>query len=227
MITREIEPNPIIGEEEIEEGSSTASYPEDIYFESKRHFPCFPTNLFEFQTENSGELNKILLDSLKEFPNPDNLPNWSSPPGLQNLKNFGALNDRVLEAAKQVLGFGSVQFAKVRITSLMSTTVRKPEKHVPEMRSNNVISGIYCAKAGKGKIVFTDPRSQAWVIRPPVSQANLYNSDAFVMELIEGKMIVFPAWLQLYLAFPEDMEENVYFSWNVMIYGDPSKMEED
>lgn len=202
---------------EVQEDSSSASYPDDLFFKEKKHFPCFPTSVFEFQLENSELLNESFLKSVLEIPNPQKLPNWTSTPTLQDREEFKFLKERILESCKQVLGFGSFQYEKIRVTGLSSSVVNKPEKHTPGSSSNNFLSGIYCAKAGKGRIVFCDPRPQAWVIRPFTAQANLYNSDAFVMNLVEGKMVVFPSWLEYYFVFPEDMSENVYFAWNVML----------
>jgi hypothetical protein len=61
---------------------------------------------------------------------------------------------------------------------------------------------------------------QAWAIRPNITNVNVFNSDVFVMELHEGKMIVIPSWLQRFMVFPpEETEENVYFTWTAMLQG--------
>ena len=79
------------------------------------------------------------------------------------------------------------------------------------------MSGVYCLKAGGGKIVLNDPRSQAWMVRPNVSEVSVFNSDVFVIDFSEDKMIVIPSWLQRFMVFPEDTEENIYFTWTAML----------
>ena len=197
----------------------SAEQKDDSVFEDKKHFPIFPTNLFEFEMKGE-ELLKMnnclptLLDLLNEEK-----PNWVTHPRLHTLDGFKDSVDVLKEAISEVLGFGGVQYDDLALTSLRASRYTQPEVSPLEVRPNNLLSGIFFLKADGGRITFFDPRPQAWIIKPPISQANLYNSDAFSIEFKENKLLIFPAWLQYQLAFKADMGENVFLTWTAMVKG--------
>jgi hypothetical protein len=57
------------------------------------------------------------------------------------------------------------------------------------------------------------------MLKPPVSQASIFNSDAFSMEFKESKLLIFPAWLEYQIAFKKDMGENIFLAWTAMVRG--------
>ena len=52
------------------------------------------------------------------------------------------------------------------------------------------------AQAGADTINFHDPRPQAGVIRPPVRQLTAENADLIVVNVKDGTLLLFPAWLE-------------------------------
>ena len=187
-------------------------------FKDKKHFPIFPTNVFEFELKDSKELNENLIKRIKKFENPNNLNNFSTTPVLFEYEDFQELQSLIKEIATQTLGFMNVEYDEVFMTRLMGHTVAKPEAMPPDTNANSLYSGVYCAKAGGARATFYDPRPQAWVLRPAFTNAHVFNSDAFFVDLREGTIVLFPSWLQFYVAFPPDKtEEDVYFTWSVMI----------
>ncbi len=187
-------------------------------FGEKKHIPIFPTNVFEFDVNDWEELNKSIEDALSEIKNPSSLPNWSSQNNLHIIEGFSGLRERSLEAVRYVMEFLSFQFKEVSLTSLTAHTVTQADRSPPEVFSNNILSGVYCLKSGGGKVLLNDPRPQAWAIRPNVSEVSVFNTDIFVMELNQGKMIVLPSWVQRFSVFPQgETSENVYLTWTAMI----------
>ena len=185
-----------------------------------KHIPIFPTNVFELDVEESEDLNDSLFDALQKIKNPSGLPNWSTQNTLHMSEDFEKFKKCALESVRHALDFLSFQYDDVSLTSLTAHTVTEADRSPPEVYSNNVFSGIYCLKAGGGRVILNDPRMQAWAIRPNITNVNVFNSDVFVMELHEGKMIVIPSWLQRFMVFPpEETEENVYFTWTAMLQG--------
>lgn len=188
-------------------------------FEGRKHFPIFPTNVFEFEVKDSEDLNKTLIENLGKIDNPNNLKNFSTSPTLcEGKDDFSSLCSLIEESVQQVLGFMNVKYDEVFVTTLQGHTVGTPEMVPPDTSPNNVFSGVYCAKAGGARASFYDPRPQAWVIRPAYTKAHIFNSDAFYLELREGTLAIFPAWLQSYISFPQEKEkEDVYFTWSAMM----------
>jgi hypothetical protein len=197
---------------------------EDTIFEDKKHFPIFPTNLFEFEfnKEEKEKLDSSLPESLEKMRAKDS-PNWTTDFNLQTFEEYKPLAHVLSESAQRVLGFVGIRFESLMVTSLKGYKVKEPEFSPMEMRPNNLLAGIYCLKGTGGKVTFYDPRPQAWIIKPPVASPNIFNSDAFSMDLKEGKVMVFPAWLQYQATFSKEMTENIYFSWSLMSRGPQPK----
>ena len=193
---------------------------EDSIFAGKKHFPIFPTNLFEFvfKEEESKKINDC-LPHIQNLGDADKA-NWVTQPNLNTLDEFKEVLSLLTEGMKEVLGFSGVRFDEMLITSLRAYRHTTPNLGPQEVRPNNLLSGVLFLKTDKkGVVTFFDPRPQAWIIKPPVSEANIFNSDAFSIESQENKMLVFPAWLQYQVAFKEGMEENIYLSWTAMVRG--------
>jgi Putative 2OG-Fe(II) oxygenase len=56
---------------------------------------------------------------------------------------------------------------------------------------------VYYVRDGPGadSINFHDPRSQAGVIRPPVTELTAANTDQVVVRVKDGTLLVFPSYL--------------------------------
>jgi hypothetical protein len=204
--------------ENVEERSAPTMETNDT-FDDPRHLPVFPTSVFEFTVKEAKELNLSLEEAMSKRKNTTDQPNWSTGINLhEEREDFGKLEDYILKSSGQVLDFLTFQYSVLAVTSLSANIVVTPDRSPPQVYSNNLLSGIYCLKAGGGKIVLSDPRTQAWMVRPNVTEVNVFNSDVFVIDLIEDKMIIIPSWLQRFMVFPVgETEENIYFNWTVML----------
>ena len=193
-------------------------------FKDKKHYPIFPTNLFEFVfKEKEAAKVRACLPALHKMVETDE-PNWVTRPDLNTLDGFEDSEARFAEGAEEVLGFSGVLFDDMLITSLKASRYTEPRLTSMEIRPNNLLSGLFVLKTdGAGRVTFFDPRPQAWIVKPPISQAHIFNSDAFSVEFKLNKLFIFPAWLQYQVAFKEDKEkkmgENIYVTWNAMVRG--------
>ena len=191
-------------------------------FEDKKHYPIFPTNLFEFifKEEEAAKM-ETCLPVLHKMVETDE-PNWVTRPDLNTLDDFKDSVALFSEGAEEVLGFSGVSYDALTITSLKAFRFTNPELVPVQMRPNNLLSGLYFLKTDEkqsGIVTFFDPRPQAWMLKPPVSQASIFNSDAFSMEFKESKLLIFPAWLEYQIAFKKDMGENIFLAWTAMVRG--------
>jgi uncharacterized protein (TIGR02466 family) len=69
---------------------------------------------------------------------------------------------------------------------------------------------------GADTIAFHDPRPQAAVIRPPVTELTAYNADQVVVNVAVGTLLVFPAWLPHSVDPNRSARNRISVSFNVM-----------
>jgi len=83
---------------------------------------------------------------------------------------------------------------------------------------NNYLSGVYYVQTqpGADTINFHDPRLQTGIIRPPVTELSTHNTDQVVVEVSNGKLLMFPAWLSHSVAPNESGEMRISISFNLM-----------
>ena len=208
---------PIIGEPKSD--TSDQAIDDQSIFEDKKHFPIFPTGLFQFEFKDP-ELNEIKHTVLPQLESLalEGKPNWMVQPKPEEVGGLKSLADLFTEATVEVLGFSGVIYEKMQVTSLRVYGVNKTQTFPAEARSNNLFAGIFIAKTNSDmRITFLDPRPQAWVIKPPVKEPNVYNSDAFSIEPKENQVLIFPSWLQYTMTFKEDVKENLWVTWTAMI----------
>ena len=120
----------IVPEEEIKpmKGIEPPKPEEDAIFEDKKHFPIFPTNLFEFEfnKEEKEKLDSSLPESLEKMGSKDS-PNWATDFNLQTFEEYKPLARVLSESAQRVLGFVGVRFESLMLTSLKGYKVKEPE----------------------------------------------------------------------------------------------------
>lgn len=207
--------------EQTEKVEQQATEEDESIFKDKKHFPIFPTGLFQFELkdEELNEIKKTTLPALKSLA-PEGEPNWIAQPPPEEALELKSLADLFTEATIEVLGFSGVIYDKMQVTTLRVHGVNESYLFPAESKPNNVLVGIFIAKTnGDARLTFLDPRPQAWVIKPPVKEPNIYNSDAFSIDVKENQIFVFPAWLQYTFAFKEDVKENLWVTWTAMIAG--------
>ena len=198
---------------------------DESIFEGKKHFPIFPTGLFQFELkdEELKEVRETTLPALKSLA-PEGKSNWIAQPQPEEHVELKSLADLFTQATVEVLGFSGVIYDKMQVTTLRVHGVNEPYLFPPESKPNNILVGIFIAKTdGDARLTFLDPRPQAWVIKPPVKEPNIYNSDAFSVDVKENQIFVFPSWLQYTFAFKEDVKENLWVTWTAMIAGGGAK----
>jgi uncharacterized protein (TIGR02466 family) len=83
---------------------------------------------------------------------------------------------------------------------------------------NNFLSGVYYVQVAPGAdtINFHDPRVESGIIRPPVTELTAYNTDQVVVQVEEGTMVIFPAWLAHSVDPNRSGRERISVSFNAM-----------
>jgi uncharacterized protein (TIGR02466 family) len=122
---------------------------------------------------------------------------WQSRHGLHAAPELVPLVHHIRQAIEQVLAFLQVGNASFEITGLWLNVAARGGAVRMHNHPNNFLSGVYYVQVQQGAdtINFHDPRPQTAVIRPPVTELTAYNTDQVVLNVEEGTLLVFPAWL--------------------------------
>jgi len=101
------------------------------------------------------------------------------------------------DAVERVLTFLRVGTNAFAITGCWANIAAPGAATRMHSHPNNVLSGVYYVKVqpGADAINFHDPRPQAAIIRPLVTELTAYNTDQVVVQVEEGSLVIFPAWL--------------------------------
>ena len=106
------------------------------------------------------------------------------------------------------------------ITDMWSNVLKPGETHRPHTHSNNILSGVFYVDAEQTSgIIFTDPRPQAGVIQPDVTQQFVDNASLIKYDSMTNRMILFPSWLQHYVPKNNSNDNRISIAFNVMLRG--------
>jgi len=122
---------------------------------------------------------------------------WQSRHGLHRLPALQPLVGHVRAGVELVLELLRVESAPFEITGLWVNVAAPGGAVRMHNHPNNFLSGVYYVQVQEGadSISFHDPRPQAAVVRPPVTELTAYNADQMVVRVEEGDLLVFPSWL--------------------------------
>jgi uncharacterized protein (TIGR02466 family) len=126
---------------------------------------------------------------------------------------------RAIEAAvREVLEFLKLGHRDLQITGCWANVAAPGGWHRMHAHPNNFLSGVYYVQVQEGAdtIAFHDPRPQAAVIRPPVTELTAYNADQVVVNVAVGTLLVFPAWLPHSVDPNRSARNRISVSFNVM-----------
>jgi uncharacterized protein (TIGR02466 family) len=142
---------------------------------------------------------------------------WQSRHGLQVQPAFAPLVGHVRRGVEQVLAFLHVE-AAFELTGLWLNVAAPGGSVRMHDHPNNFLSGVYYVQVQRGAstINFHDPRVQAGIVRPPVTELTAYNTDQVVVDVEEGTLLVFPAWLMHSVDANRSDRERISASFNAM-----------
>lgn len=144
--------------------------------------------------------------------------NWQTDPNLHRLPQFAEI-----VALFERAGRAATEYMKLKSHDLVVTgcwaNVNPPGGHNPShSHPNNYLSGVYYVSIpeGEGRIVFEDPRIQAQVMMPPVTEFTHYNGNVVSFEVKPGRLLVFPAWLAHSVPGNRSQHNRISMSFNLM-----------
>jgi uncharacterized protein (TIGR02466 family) len=170
----------------------------------------FPTMIFQYDVENSEDLNKTLLDltyaEREQGPavnksNTAALGSWHSATGLHKNPDYQPLLTEVNSALSRIseeLSYASDQMLKV--TTMWSIINPPGNGNRAHVHPNSLWSGVYYVQTpgSGGKIEFIDPRTVLIMNQPKFEAKKKRPRDCWTkvtFKPVAGRMLIFPAWL--------------------------------
>ena len=186
--------------------------------------PMFPTLVWKIQLEqrlcNTIRARALPALSLMRTQEPRLRPGqgWQSVQTLHMLEEFQDLVSPVRQTVAGILKFLRIGYDVFEITACWATVLAPGAEHRVHDHPNNFLSGVYYLRthAGADTINFHDPRSQAGIIRPPVTELTAENTDMVVMRVMDGTLLLFPAYLRHSVGVNASTEERTSISFNIM-----------
>ena len=183
----------------------------------------FPSFVWKSQLERDARapIQRAIFNQLSALraglPTLDSGEVWQSRHGLHALPEMEPAVLHIRRGVERVLAFLGVD-APFEITGLWANITAPGGAMRMHNHPNNFLSGVYYAQVGSGAdtINFHDPRPQAAVIRPPVTELTAYNTDQVVVEVQDGTLLIFPAWLMHSVDQSRSDRERISISFNVM-----------
>ncbi len=139
-------------------------------------------------------------------------------PDLHPVDEMSALCDCMNAAAKGSLDFLKVDYDGFEITGCWANINPRGGLNTPHTHPNNYLGGVYYVQTPEGadEIVFTDPRPQASMISPTFIEETIYTGNEIAVEVKEGRMVLFPAWLAHGVPANRSDRDRISIAFNIM-----------
>lgn len=167
------------------------------------------------------EIGPLLERLRRESGEPAPGQGWQSPRDLHRHAECASLLACIRESVHNILRYLKIGATNFEITGCWANINPPGVAHGVHSHPNNYLSGVYYlqAAAGADTINFHDPRIQAAVIRPPVTELTAANTDQVVVRVEPGTLLLFPAWLQHSVEANGSDRERISISFNMMFSG--------
>ena len=194
------------------------------WIQSSTVIPMFPTLVWKVQLqpwlreEIETSVAPVLQGMRGGLPPLEPGRGWQSGHNLHERPEFQTLDGCVMRAAEGALRFLRIGHAGVQITGCWATVLARGATHKSHTHPNNYLSAVYYLRTHPGAetINFHDPRSQAGVVRPPVTELTAENTDQVVVPVANGTLLMFPAYLPHSVDESASDEERISVSFNLM-----------
>ena len=123
---------------------------------------------------------------------------WQTDPILHQLPQFADFIAIVEGAARGAFEFLGLSYESFEITGCWANVNPQGGLNSSHNHPNNYLSGVYYLRThpDANTINFLDPRQQAAIIRPPVTALTAENTEQVVVQVQDGTLLLFPAWLR-------------------------------
>lgn len=184
----------------------------------------FPTPIWtvDLKPEYAGPLNARLTAHIEALmtPRPQLAAgaNWQTDPILHQLPQFAEIVQLVERAGRGAAEFLKLKFHDLVVTGCWANINPPAGRNTPHTHPNNFLSAVYylATPPSEARIVFEDPRPQAYVMMPPIAEFTPHNGNNIVFEVKPGRLVMFPAWLTHSVPINRSTEDRVSMAFNLM-----------
>lgn len=193
--------------------------------------PLFPSMVWTTVFDDHAEFNARLLALVRNMrrENPAGVANtnvhgWQSPNNLQKLEQFREMNTRILQVCERIAE--SQQFNDNLDFDLQAWININPPgaSNKVHYHANCHFSGVYYISLQApecGNIFFRDPRVASRMLTYPTSKPTEFTTSEVRMRPEEGRLYVFPGWLEHGVEENQSDEDRIGISFNVMAVQKP------
>jgi uncharacterized protein (TIGR02466 family) len=207
------------------------SEPTEEFKEPQRE-DWFPTSIWHFEVPNYQQLNQKLLPAIyaerkrdREGLNWSNNLGWHSKeflhqnPAFKEIANLAVTNSLV---TGREIGWDLTRFTMI-VATCWAVINPKFASNFVHNHPNCVLSGVYYVKAPEncGGIFFKDPRDVAHMFSPAIAEITPWTLQKLTYRATEGKMIIFPSWLNHGVEPNLSDEERICISFNISMTFNP------
>ncbi|MDX1574725.1 MAG: TIGR02466 family protein [Kiloniellales bacterium] len=194
-------------------------------FANTQLLQLFPTCvwLHDLKPEDHEPLNRRIAPVIKELV-ADKRPSlasltWQTHHDLHHHEAFTELTAFARKAAQGVLDHLQIDYGDFQITGCWANVNPQRTQHRAHTHPNNLLSGVYYVQVPDGRdgLVFHEPRPQALVISPKVKKLSALTGSEAKVEVREGRLVIFPSWLQHSVASTRAEGERISVSFNFML----------
>lgn len=188
--------------------------------------PLFPTLVWSTLFADREAFNRGLLERAYALRGEDppgathtNVRGWQSPNLIQSDARFRPICDRILAVCQQIcVGQNVAEAVELKLQAWVNISPPGAWNRV-HVHPGCHLSGVYYARTPPrcGDIYFRDPRAAATMLRLPIRQENAFTASEVSMPPEEGRMYVFPAWLEHGVQPNASDSDRVGVSFNVLV----------
>jgi uncharacterized protein (TIGR02466 family) len=186
----------------------------------------FPSLVWTTLFDDRVSFNAKLLDLAEQMRSKDpngvsntNVKGWQSPNILQNLEEFGDINLRILQACERIAESQHYQ-PNVVLRHQAWVNISPPgASNKLHYHANCHFSGVYyiSLKAPEcGSIFFRDPRVASRMFTAPITRQTDFTAEEVRMRPEEGRIYIFPGWLEHGVEENRSDQDRVSISFNVL-----------
>ncbi len=197
----------------------------DRSFANTQLLQLFPTCvwLHDLRPEDYEPINRRIAPVIRDLvadkrPFLANLT-WQTHHDLHRHEAFAELTAFAGTAVRGVLDHLQVDYGDFEITGCWANVNPRLTQHRAHTHPNNFLSGVYYVEVPDGRdgLVFHEPRPQALVISPKVKKLTALTGSEANVEVREGRLVIFPSWLEHSVATTRAEGERISVSFNFML----------
>ncbi|MDO8908991.1 MAG: TIGR02466 family protein [Pseudohongiella sp.] len=186
----------------------------------------FPTLVWTTLFDDREAFNARLLEQARalRIRNPTgvantNIKGWQSPNNLQDMAEFSEINLRILQVCQRIAESQNFK-PNLTLQSQAWVNISPPgASNQVHFHPNCHFSGVYYVSLDApecGSIFFRDPRVASRMMTYPVDKATEFTASELRMRPEEGRMYVFPGWLEHGVEENLSSRDRVSISFNVL-----------